>query len=180
MSQFMSLQRRFIVLGFGILLLSAGPFIAGVASAADANQGYVASYDGRTIDLADGWQGAQGCVAVSLSNIQCFDTVAELQAAEANAAVSQTSCGSGELKLFQNEGFGGDELDISSPQGIWLDLDDFGFGNEASSWKNTMSCDAYAAKSTDGTGTQLALPANSQNSWVGDDWNDAINSVELG
>ncbi len=144
-----------------------------------------ATYDGHTIDLTDGWQGATACVVFSTSNVECFDTGAEMDAAiTANAATApasqNTACG-GSLDynyLYQNENFGGTELALQNIDG-WVNLADYDFANEMSSWINDTTCDALVALDTDGGGSQLTLPADDSNTWVGDAWNDDTNSEDI-
>lgn len=181
----MNQPRRVVATAIATLLLVGG---IGVSAVSASTSELTASYDGQTINLADGWDGAQACVVFSSTDIQCFDTAAEMHAAESLVspvssmigASPLVSCGSGPLELFQNIDYGGSELDLDSPQGSWINIAALGFGDETSSWINYLSCDAYAAKTTNGTGSQLTMASDGDNSWIGSTWNDSINSVELG
>ena len=176
-------RSRLFALAFAAAFILALP-VVGAASASTTAPTGAASYNGSTIYLSQGWQGAHACGVFSPTDIECFDTSVELSAAIALHQLSgvspDTGCGSGILYLFQDINFGGNELTLSSPQGLWINIDDYGFGNETSSWINTLSCESLAAKSTNGSGSQLAMGANSSSTWVGSAWNDAINSVQLG
>ena len=44
------------------------------------------NYHGKTVPFTDDWNGAQGCAAVSPTLYDCYDTVAELNAATAQPA----------------------------------------------------------------------------------------------
>lgn len=168
-------------------LLSSTVLVISAASATAGTSVGTASYDGHTINLQQGWGGAQACVVFSASNVQCFDTVAEMKVAEATqAAVSaaagltahpDTSCGSGDyLALFQNSNFGGQELDVDNID-TWLSLSDFGFGDTMSSWINFTSCNAYGSRGSDGGVTPyLTMGAGNDSTYVGSSWNDAMNS----
>lgn len=46
----------------------------------------IATYNGREINLADGWQGAQACSEVPSGEVYCFDTVEEADQALADIA----------------------------------------------------------------------------------------------
>lgn len=39
--------------------------------------GVVAQYNGREINLADGWQGAAACVEIAADDVRCYDSIEE-------------------------------------------------------------------------------------------------------
>ena len=165
------------------LLLPALPCLAAGASAAGAapaSTAVLASFEGGTIDLANGWGNAHACIVQSPTTAECFATRAQLAAAAASLGViPDTSCGSGALELFQDTDYGGNELLIPSPYNQWIDLDGYDFGDQTKSWSNTLSCGAYATKSDNGTGTELSMPAKSESASMPSGWADAINAVEI-
>jgi hypothetical protein len=157
----------------------------GTGGASSGTEVY-ATYHGSTIDLTQGWQGAHACL-VEGASVQCFDSSSQLQSAlsaqpsSSAATVSpDSSCDGGTLYLFQNINFGGNELAISSPTGLWINIAAYGFGNQTSSWINDASCAALASKTTYGGGSQYLMSALTANQWIGNAWNDSINSVQLG
>lgn len=179
--------RRGVRLLGAFLLCGTMVVISAASATASASIG-TASYDGQTINLAQGWDGAQACVVFTATNIQCFDTAAEMKVAEvAHGAVTPigtigaqpaTSCGgsSDYLALFQNSNFGGQELDIDNID-YWVNLSNYGFGNEMSSWINYTSCNADGSRGTNGGVTPyLTMGANNYSTYVGASWNDAMNS----
>jgi hypothetical protein len=95
------------------------------------------------------------------------------------SASPETACGGGDLYLYQNAGFGGDESILESAIGILINLSGFGFGDEVSSRINTFPCSSFAFKSENGTGSGLTMTAKDQNSYVGSFWNDAIDSAVI-
>jgi len=181
---FLSNQFRRSICFSVALVLAFIPLFTKATSASPAPLASIASFNGHTIDLTQSWQGARACLVTSETQTECFPSSSDLSVALKNVspalAMPDVTCGAGGLYLYQNEGFGGNELVISSPIGIWINLDNYGFGNEVSSWINDFSCNAYAAKSTDGTGSHLTMAAYTTNSWIGSAWNDSINSVEIG
>ncbi|MEV8077428.1 peptidase inhibitor family I36 protein [Streptomyces pseudogriseolus] len=50
----------------------------------------IATYNGREINLADGWQGAQACSEVPSGEVYCFDTAEEADQALADIAPAVT------------------------------------------------------------------------------------------
>lgn len=113
-----------------------------------AGQGVLASYQGKTIDLSKGWQGAHTCAVFTQDDIRCYssaaagerasgynraaDTVA-LDAAEAGAA-AVPACARDWLCLYQYKKGEGKRLIFKDEH--WQNLDDYGFDNKTSSWRN--------------------------------------------
>lgn len=181
----------------------AGPAVAG-AGASPPPPG-AASFAGRTISLADGWQGAAACVVHTPTSVQCFSSVAQLEQATGEPATppagapgpapaplpapvapssgasgaAAVECGGGYLYLYQNVDFGGQVLALQN-YGFWVDLANYGFADETSSWWNSSSCSGFAATGTNGSGSLLSMPAGGESSWVGSAWNDVIQSAYLG
>jgi hypothetical protein len=175
-------MRRSLIVALAVLLPAATLLgaVAGNAGADPTDASIQASFNGGTIDLASGWGAAHACLIVSATDVECFATSAEMTAALADLGpVPDTSCGSGSLQLYQDKSYGGLELALDSPIDSWINLNNYGFGDETSSWKNTLSCDAAATQSASGSGNQLAMPAGGESGWVGSDWNDSINAVEI-
>lgn len=102
---------------------------AGAASASTSSD-VAASYNGGTIDLTQGWGSATVC-AVTSTGTSCFTNQSEYQSWASSqpqfssmAVATATSCSTG-LELFQNEGYGGNELILTTPS-IWINLADYG------------------------------------------------------
>jgi hypothetical protein len=148
---------RTIVLGLGmfaIALLAVEGISADVGSSASSL--VWASYDGREIDLSEGWDGAQAClVDIAGGVVECFDTRSELDSAEVGLFSSagfnpDLSC-STPLKLFADANYKGQEEDFVD-RGYWQNLSDFGFDNMTSSYK-VGACSVDLADGDDGSGS---------------------------
>lgn len=154
---------------------------AQVASAAPEGQ-IVATYNGSTLNLSQGWGSATVC-DVTTGGAFCFSTHAEYQTwltgTVGEALVHPlTSCSSG-LDLYENEGYGGDELILSSTL-IWINLSAYSFADEVSSYR-VGDCSIIMTDGTNGSGDVYpgATSAGSDVSWIGTAWNDRIQSVYI-
>lgn len=128
----------------------------GLAPAAQAADPIgTASFQGRKIDLADGWQGAQTCAVHSKTETVCYATHAEAdeatgyrratdaeyqkqaRTAGADAAIlAVPACASGWLCLYEHINGGGRRLIFSDE--YWMYLDEYGFDRQTSSWRNNQ------------------------------------------
>lgn len=167
------------------------PAMAASAHAASNDGGVTATYDGRQIDMADGWQGAHACAVLSATDVRCYDSQADLQdalgaSARQNAAaqaspLASSSCGGAGLfvTLYSNTNFGGDSLSFATTSNQWTNLAPYGFDNEMESWTNTTTCAALVADGTGGSGAQLTLAAQSSSSNVGSSWKNRASSIRV-
>ena len=172
----------------------AGILAIPVATAPSAHAapgpGVRATYNGRTINLADGWQGAHACGVFGPDNVRCFDTRAELHdtvvaAARAgttpavNGAGTLSSCGgsSTEVQLFSGTNWSGDQLIFVSTSGFF-DLADYGFDNDMESWASSKTCNAFVADGTGGGGSVLTLGAESYSLNAGS-WKNRASSISV-
>lgn len=157
-----------------------------------AHHGVLADYRGRTIDLADGWQGAKACAAIDAGDVRCYDTRAQMHdairaaatpnrqpvtASVTGAVTAATDCGGSSkyLALYSGTNYGGAELDFISTAG-WVNLADFGFENTAESYANNKTCSAYLADGQYGGNPQLTLTASSKSADLGS-WNNRASST---
>ena len=109
-------------------------------------------YDGKTIDLSEGWQGAHACSVVSTAEVRCFDTEQEMrdalvaaariapavptdQVAPASPAAAAETC----VTLYADISMGGNSLSFVSTSG-WVNLAPYGFDNDMESWVNQTPC----------------------------------------
>jgi hypothetical protein len=169
----------------GALLVPAASTAVGAATA--SNGGVLATYDGRQINLADGWQGAHACVVLTRDDVRCYDSASDVPntlvaAAQSRPAadgiVAAAACtGSGFVTLYADTGMGGDSLSFASTSGVWTNLGPFGFDNDMESWTNSTGCNATAADGNNGAGDRLSLPAHSSSSNVGVSWKNRASSV---
>lgn len=167
----------------GVLLTA----LTGVGAAYASNStsaDVIASYNGGTIDLTQGWGTATVC-AVTSTGTQCFTTDSDYlswldsQPKASSQGVSPAlSCSPG-LELFQNISYGGRELTLNTPS-IWLLLSAYSFADAVSSYK-VGSCAATMTDGPNGSGNIYpgATSPGSDVSWIGTAWNDRLQSVYL-
>lgn len=143
-----------------------------------------ATFNGQPINLAAGWGGAHACLVKAPSDVQCFATPAEMNAAiaasntSAAAASPTTACGGGALYLYKGSYFSGNELAIES-YGFWVNLSDYGFAGALGSWDNATSCEAYVATGTYGSGSLLPMSSYDFSYTVSSPWSTTTNSAYI-
>jgi hypothetical protein len=177
----------------GILAI---PVVAAPAAGAAAPVGTAprpgarATYNGRTINLAHGWQGAHACGVFGPENVRCFDTRAQLHdavamaarastAAEATNSVPASSCGgsSTEVQLFSGTNWSGNQLIFVSTSGFY-NLADYGFDNDMESWASSKTCNSFVADDAGGGGAILTLGAQSYSLNAGS-WKNRASSISV-
>jgi len=175
----------------GVLLVPAATTTAahGAPSDAASDAPVIATYNGRSIDLASGWQGAQACVVLGTGNVRCYDTEAEMrdsltasamQAHALSATAPSVTCSSPTalVTLYASTNFSGASLSFVSTNG-WTNLAPYGFDNQMESWVNQTSCNSLVADGTGGSGAQLTLAARSSAATVGSTWKDRASSIDV-
>ena len=171
----------------GMMLVPAATSTAAFGAASDAS--VTATYDGRTITMTDGWQGAQACVVLGDSSAHCYDTEAEMrdsltasavQAQVHSATSPSVTCSSPStvVTLYASTNFTGTSLSFVSTAG-WTNLAPYGFDNKMESWANQTACNATVADGTLGSGAQLTLAARSSAATVGTTWKDRASSIDV-
>ena len=171
----------------GALVVPAAGHAVGAAPAPESSVS--ATYDGRQINLADGWQGAQACAVLTADDVRCYDSQADMKDAlgasarqvSAGQAAPAASCGGSGLfvTLYADTGFGGQSLSFATTANAWTNLAPYGFDNDMESWSNTTNCGAQVADGTNGTGDLLSLPARSSSSNVGSTWKNRASSIKV-
>ena len=154
-------------------------------AAAGTESNAIASYDGGTIDLSQGWGTATICVVIT-SGTSCFANQSDYQAwvtaqVEANGAALlplSGNCSTG-LTLFQNISYGGKEL-ILYGLSNWINLSSYSFSDVVSSYK-VGACAISMTDAMNGSGNVYPGPtsAGSDVSWIGSTWNDRVQSVYI-
>jgi Peptidase inhibitor family I36 len=179
-----------MAIGVGTVLASSTAVQA--APKAAFGDGITAVYDGRMINLRNGWSGAQSCISFSTSDVRCYATSQEADAALGYSAASDPlaqralakgqslaaaapECASGWVCLWEAINGGGRRLIFQDD--YWQDLSEYGFANVMSSWRNNQAAGdiAYVADDTLGT---LPLLAGAYTANIGALWNDAADSVQ--
>lgn len=197
----------FMAVMLAMLLVVAAPTIAednsgdddGASGAAPETSGkgkggagQLASFEGETIDLSQGWQGAKSCVVYARDRVECYATHSEanaalgyspakdpeIKAAKKIGAAPIPACVTGWVYLYEHANFGGRRLQFSA--GRWQNLTNYGFNDQVSSWRNYQSSGDLAslAEHINGGGVRQHLPGGCvSSSYVGSGFNDKASSV---
>ncbi|MFG2029886.1 peptidase inhibitor family I36 protein [Streptomyces sp. NPDC048825] len=134
------------------LALSSGPSTAqtspvdGGSSSSAENAAVIATYDGKKINLSEGWQGAQTCAQFSERDVRCYDSEAQFRADAGLPAVAKragaenaaATCGSGWTCLYEGYNSSGRKLQWSE-NGLYP-LEGYGFRDKASSVRRGAGC----------------------------------------
>lgn len=176
-------------------LAATGVLLAGPASAAvtadSAAGGAVATLGQQKINLEqDGWGAAQSCVVYSTSSVRCFKTHAEadkalgysratdpMMAGRSEAQIQATpACASGWLCLYQDINGGGRRPIFSDY--YWQNLNEYGFSDQTSSWRNNQGSSQWGwlARDEGGNGGQISISPNTYSSNLGayNDWASSV------
>ena len=172
--------RIFVSLAF----IACASWSGTTAVAAAASRGVIASFEGGSINLADGWGEATACTSDSVTT-QCYRTEAEMDAATNTASstsvrraaiVPLISCASA-LKLYRSTSFTGAVLQLTS-RGTFINLSSFGFDNDTSSYQVGACSSSFYDGASGGTplypGTTTA---NSSASSMLAGWDNRVSSV---
>lgn len=180
------MHRRLAILA-AVAMLAATSVASGMAAGSAAPS--FALFDGKQIDLSQGWGEAQACLIYQAAGIaECFRDRAGLQAREtqlettALAPASVLAACSSPLRLFADTNYGGRELDLYD-RGYWQNLSTWSFDNVLSSYK-VGACSSHLAESTNGGG--YWYPGNtSAGHWEPEmtagatNWDNRVSSVYL-
>jgi hypothetical protein len=173
-------------LGQFVALIVAGALLGtiGGVSIASASTGsdVMATYNGGTIDLSQGWGTATVC-AVSNYGTNCFANKSDYESwISINTGLGGVqpliNCSSG-LQLYQNVSYGGNEL-VLFQKAAWINLSSYSFSDEVSSYK-VGACSISMTDGQNGSGNVYpgATSAGSDVSWIGTAWNDRVQSVYI-
>jgi hypothetical protein len=186
------------------LLVLLGAVATGSASTSRAGSGTNATalFEGEYVDLSSGWGAARAClVAESVGLVECFRTRTQMLArerrlAEAGArlhipsflggsgksgsagAAGDPSC-SAPLRLYANPWYGGRELDFYD-RALWQNLSDWGFDNQASSYK-VGACGADLADRANGTTPFAPSDTNAEHEepYMRPGWDNRVSSIYI-
>lgn len=152
-------------LAFVGLTGTAGTAQAGPTADQGQGQGVRATFEGRSIDLSGGWQGARACAVFTADDVRCYDTTeaadraSGYQRAADPLAARAPACANGWVCLYQYANGEGRRLIFSDE--YWDNLGNYGFDNKTSSWRNNQNSgdNASLAQNGDGSGTRVTLSA---------------------
>ncbi len=171
--------RRSLVL---VLVLIGVPATTAAASSTP-KQSAMASFEGHTIRLADGWGAAQACTTDGLTT-RCYSSEAAMDAAEASTTRSVlgvilqplVECSLPTLKIYRLGSYGGAVLQFTT-RGQLFNLASYGFDNDTSSYK-IGPCAAAFYDTTSGGGPYPGnTAANVSSPSMSSGWDDRVGSL---
>ena len=154
----------------------------------------VANYEGRVIDLAKDWEGAQACWVDEAGTATCFRSEAQMdralvaagkdlsqtnpsRAAEEREGARAAACSSS-LRLYRNNYYGGGVLYLTQRYS-WINMSWYGFDNVVSSYR-VGGCSAKFRSGSYGGGNTYwgaTWAWASRSSMSG--WNNVLSSVKI-
>lgn len=179
---FRSKVSRLIVLG-ALLVVSGVPRPSVATATEDSDTeagGVVAWFEGRWINLADGWSEAAACTSDGRNTV-CYRTEAEMDQTSRSAArsvVPFASCSSS-LRLYRSTSYGGAVLQLTT-RGVYINLASYGFDNDTSSYR-VGACTSYFYDGASGSGSLYpgATGAGAAAASMLAGWDNRISSVYI-
>lgn len=175
-------------------VLVVAVFVAVSAPSADArppDQGGIALFEGRVIDLHDGWGEAQACLVSDTTRpARCFGSEEALQAFIEGSettiesgveSVAVAAACSSSLRLYDGANHTGSVLYLST-RTTWINLSSYGFSNKTSSFK-VGACSTFMADLSNGGGDWYptsATTAGKVAANMASGWNNRVSSVYIG
>lgn len=169
-----------VAVAAAVLLTTSGP------ASARPSPGATASFEGRTINLADGWGEAVACTTDGQSTT-CFRSEADMDAYLVSTAAPESPAGdesvlaacSTSLRLYDGTNYATPVLSLSS-RGVWTNLSSYGFDNRTSSYR-VGACAAYFAENASGGGTWYPgnTAAGAQAASMLSGWDNRVSSTYL-
>jgi hypothetical protein len=174
--------RRFSVLAIALLLiLGAASTAEGARQERIGTEGdreSLARFEGRWIDLREGWGAARACLIAQGLPVECFRSTFELGRRGAALPTLGVACAS-PLKLYNYTNQGGSSVWIYT-RAVWINLSTYSFDNKTSSY-TVGACAAELAALPDGEGARYS---GCLEAWCVEDsmsfgWNNITSSVLL-
>jgi hypothetical protein len=176
------MHRRSTVLVFALLVaLCAASTAEGAerpATQPEAKGEGRALFEGRWIDLDEGWGAARACLVAAGRPIECFRSTLEMRTREAALLTPDVNCSS-PLRLYNLTNQGGSSVSILT-RGQWVNLSGLSFDNKTSSY-TVGACAAELAALSGGDGAHYSgcLDAWCQEDSMSYGWNNITSSVYL-
>lgn len=180
--------RRVVTVALSVLFTLG---ILGGPAAADETeeQSVEASYNGRTIDLQEDWEGAEYCAVHSEDDVRCYDSEAEMVEDEGGPSLSplaKDDCPSGVLEHEWYCLFSYEDWDMTPADARMLKFKDPGcqslatydFANQASSWVNTLGDDVDNFELSGCGYHQFTASPHSSSSSMGA-YNNSVSSINI-
>jgi hypothetical protein len=171
---------RTALAGVAVLAVLAGPGVA--SGAAGSASPSLALFEGRTIDLSQGWEQAQACLVAPGAGIaECYRSREALHAREAQLVGSSlmlAACSS-PLRLYADIYYGGRELALYD-RGYWQNLSTWSFDNQLSSYK-VGACGARLAENANGGGAWYSggTSAGAWEPFMLSGWDNRVSSIYI-
>jgi hypothetical protein len=148
-------------------------------SAAESG-GIVATFEGTTIDLLEGWGDARACTSDGTST-RCYRSEAAMDRAAARLSVDITpfaAC-STSLRLYRSTSYGGSVLQLTT-RGTVINLSGYGFDNDTSSYKVGACSAGFYDGSGGGAPTYPgSTGANASATSMVSGWDNRVSSVYI-
>lgn len=159
-----------------LLLPALASASAAPTSTADSS---LATFEGRTIDLREGWGEARAC-SIGPGQSICFrsESALDRHLASDRTMFPLAAC-STSVRLYSATGYGGSVLHLSN-RGVWHNLSAFGFDNTTSSYK-IGACSSTFADGSSGSGSYYpgSTSAGAQASTMSSGWDNRVSSVYI-
>ena len=144
------------------------------ARAAGAAPSSASASTGGPIDLRHGWDDYDHCTVWAEGNVECVTGTSASTARRNQIALSGCP-----VSLYRGSGYTGQELTLY-PEGVWLNLSDFGFDNATVSFIGT-GCGFHLAENQWGGGWWYPGYTGpwAATSNMGSSWNYRVSSVYI-
>ncbi len=175
------MRTRTIVCTVALMMTAVLGLPAPSVSAADSG-GVLATFEGTTINLQDGWGAAQACTSDGTVTT-CYRSEAAMDRATAVPARSieitpLAACASS-LRLYRSTSYGGSVLQLTTRY-TYINLSGYGFDNDTSSYKVGACSAGFYDGSSGGAPTYPgSTGANASAASMVSGWDNRVSSVYI-
>lgn len=145
-------------------------------STAGAPAAEIATFEGATFDMTQGWGAATAC-NVTDTGTTCYRTETEMNKATASGTASRASSCSSSLRLYDGTGHTGQVISITTRSTL-ISLSGYGFDNKTSSYK-VGACSARLYNGIGSSPYPGSTSAYASATSMASGWNNVISSVTL-
>jgi hypothetical protein len=144
--------------------------------------GVVATFEGSTIDLQEGWGAARACTSGGTSTT-CYRSEAAMDRATAVAArsieITPFAACSSSLRLYRSTSYGGSVLQLTT-RNAYINLSGYGFNNDTSSYRVGACSAGFYDGSGGGAPTYPgSTGANASATSMVSGWDNRVSSVYI-
>jgi len=165
-----------------VLTFAASP--AQASDPAEQEPTVIASFEGRSIRLADGWGEARACTSDG-QVARCYRSEAEMDAAEDGLPSAQDAdlaplvdCGLPALRLYRGGSWGGGVLQLTVRYTV-IDLAPYGFDNDTSSYRVGACSSRFYDTNSGGTLYPGNTTAGASSASMSSGWDNRVSSVYI-